>query len=574
MTGHGDHGTPDGLNGPCGTSSSSSPSNPAGPNGHNEPDGHDGPDGHNEPNGSGGQPLRRLLSGPNGLGTGSARLSPPTNTADPTPATPPAPPPDAARADSTPSGASSVGSVPTGAPSVGIGPPAVPRPSTGTLCPEKAAPEKPSPGPAPLEAPPADTPLSPDTAPSTETAPSPEAPLSADVLSPADVPSPADAPSAAPLMTGRLASVAILGSSLSTFSDPEHSLVAPFLTAFRPAPSPLASPTAEPPSSAPSQRIEGLYAPPAVRDDPALAEEVNARIVEWAEKEVDLYPETDLRADLLGFDAGRSVVLCHPDAVSIDHLMAAARLLIAENAVDDYFCEVEYGGSADRRGAALAVAQSAIDPAHNVPRYESDWRNAVAADPALRAMRSAMDYFQELATPAQAHRFRHDIANLYLGYNAEGDCISQHRTPAVWEYLVQRQFNNFRPCLTLTDSVGGYELPAHLFADPGVQRAVALSSNASTICNDLYSLRKEQASGRFHYSLPTVIAEEEGCSIHDAFQAAIEVHNDIVHSFEEQAAALSADPLVARFVTGLSNWLGGNHEWHMGNVGTRYATSP
>ncbi|MEV8020113.1 family 2 encapsulin nanocompartment cargo protein terpene cyclase [Streptomyces sp. NPDC086554] len=337
-----------------------------------------------------------------------------------------------------------------------------------------------------------------------------------------------------------------------------------------------APPAAGPsPMSPSSQRIEGLYCPPAVRDDRALADEVNDRLVEWAENEVALYPDTDHREALVGFDPGRSVVLCHPDAPDIDHLMAAARLLVGENAVDDYFCEAEYGGSADRRGAALAVAQSAIDPAHNTPRYEADWRSGVDSHPALRSMRSAMDHFRALVTPAQAHRFRHDIAGLYLGYNAEGDCISERRTPAVWEYLVQRQFNNFRPCLTITDAVGGYELPAQLFAEPAVQRAVALSSNASTICNDLYSLRKEQQSGRFHYSLPTVIAAEDDCSIEDAFQKSIEVHNDLVRLFEEQAAVLSAtDPLLARFMTGLSNWVGGNHEWHAGNVGTRYATSP
>ncbi|WP_049716502.1 family 2 encapsulin nanocompartment cargo protein terpene cyclase [Streptomyces caatingaensis] len=340
-------------------------------------------------------------------------------------------------------------------------------------------------------------------------------------------------------------------------------------------PAPPSSPPSSPQLAPSSQRIKGLYCPPPVRDDRALADEINVRLVEWAEKEVDLYPDTDLRDALVAFDAGRSVVLCHPDAPTVDHLMAAARLLAGENAVDDYFCEAEYGGTAHRRGAALALAQSAIDPAHNVPRYEADWRTGMDSHPALRSMRSAMEYFRALATPAQAHRFRHDIVNLYLGYNAEGDCISQERTPAVWEYLVQRQFNSFRPCLTITDAIGGYELPAALFAEPAVQRAVALSSNASTICNDLYSLRKEQAGGRFHYSLPTAIAAEEDCSIEDAFQKAIEVHNDLVHAFERQAAELSATgPLLARFMTGLSNWLAGNHEWHAGNVGTRYATSP
>ncbi|MEV0223383.1 family 2 encapsulin nanocompartment cargo protein terpene cyclase [Streptomyces sp. NPDC050704] len=389
---------------------------------------------------------------------------------------------------------------------------------------------------------------------------------------------PSDTPGSPRLLTRLLSGPSGLGTSslhLTPVVEPDTtSLTASPTTPPEPPPDASTSASGSSPSPS-SQRIEGLYCPPAVRDNRALADEINDRLVDWAEKEVDLYPDTDHREALLGFDPGRSVVLCHPDAPSIEHLMVAARLLVGENAVDDYFCEAEYGGSADRRGAALAVAQSAIDPAHNTPRYEADWRSGLDSHPALRSMRSAMDHLCALATPAQAHRYRHDIAGLYLGYNAEGDCIAQRRTPAVWEYLVQRQLNNFRPCLTITDTVGGYELPAHLFAEPAVQRAVGLSSNASTICNDLYSLRKEQQSERFHYSLPTVIAAEEDCSIEDAFQKAIEVHNDLVHLFEEQAAALSGThPLIARFMTGLSNWVGGNHEWHVGNVGTRYATSP
>lgn len=33
-----------------------------------------------------------------------------------------------------------------------------------------------------------------------------------------------------------------------------------------------------------------------------------------------------------------------------------------------------------------------------------------------------------------------------------------------------RQLDNFRPCLTITDSVAGYELPAELHARADVQR--------------------------------------------------------------------------------------------------------
>jgi 2-methylisoborneol synthase len=324
----------------------------------------------------------------------------------------------------------------------------------------------------------------------------------------------------------------------------------------------------------PDRRIKGLRCPPAVRDDRALADRVNERLVDWAENEIDLYTG-EMRKDLLAFDPGRSVMLCHPDAVTFEHLVAAGMLLVGENAVDDYFCEEDYGGSPEGLGARLAVAQAAIDPAHMPPRYAEQYEQALGDHPALRAMRSAMDHFERIATPAQAQRYRHDVANLYLGYNAEGACVQTGRVPSVWEYLVQRQFNNFRPCLTITDAVGGYELPAQIYALPEVQKATALAGNASTILNDLYSLRKEMATQRLHYNLPIVIADEEGYDIHTAFQKAIDIHNELVDSFEAVAAPLAAtDPVLARYLAGLSNWLGGNHEWHSGLVGTRYAVEP
>ncbi|MCP2341645.1 terpene synthase family protein [Actinomadura rupiterrae] len=321
--------------------------------------------------------------------------------------------------------------------------------------------------------------------------------------------------------------------------------------------------------------IKGLKFRRPLRDDRALADRVNERLMIWAEKEVELYPGDQLRAMFLAFDPGRSVVMCHPDAASFDHLVAAGMLYIGENAVDDYFCEPDLGGHPEGLGARLLVAQSAIDPLHTTKPQIPKWLAGLASHPALRAMRSAMGYFERIATPAQAHRYRHDICNLYLGYCAEAACIQTGRTPAVWEYLAQRQFNNFRPCLTITDAVGGYELPASMFARPDVQRATALSSNATTIVNDLYSLRKEMAQERVHHSLPTVIAHEEGVGIEEAFQKTIEIHNELMDDFEALSALLApTDPVLARYLAGLSNWAAGNHEWHSGLVGTRYATAP
>ncbi|MFC4907148.1 family 2 encapsulin nanocompartment cargo protein terpene cyclase [Actinomadura gamaensis] len=343
--------------------------------------------------------------------------------------------------------------------------------------------------------------------------------------------------------------------------------------AEEPAPEPAKDRRAD--EAEPPRTIKGLKYHRPLRDDRALADRVNERLMQWAEKEIELYPGDELRAMFLAFDPGRSVVMCHPDAATFEHLVAAGMLYIGENAVDDYFCEPDLGGHPEGLGARLLVAQSAIDPLHTTKAQIPKWLAGLASHPALRSMRSAMNYFERIATPAQAHRYRHDICNLYLGYCAEAACIQTGRTPHVWEYLAQRQFNNFRPCLTITDAVGGYELPASVFARPDVQRATALASNASTIVNDLYSLRKEMAQERVHHSLPTVLAEEEGLGIEEAFQRTIEIHNELMDDFEALSALLGpTDPVLARYLAGLSNWVAGNHEWHSGLVGTRYAVAP
>ncbi len=82
--------------------------------------------------------------------------------------------------------------------------------------------------------------------------------------------------------------------------------------------------------------------------------------------------------------------------------------------------------------------------------------------------------------------------------------------PRVWEYLVMRQFNNFRPCLSIVDAVDGYELPEAVYARPEIQRITALACNATTIVNDLYSFTKELASDPDHLNLPQVVAATTG----------------------------------------------------------------
>lgn len=325
----------------------------------------------------------------------------------------------------------------------------------------------------------------------------------------------------------------------------------------------------EPTPEAPAEGtpIPGLYYHPVPEPDPGRVEEVSRRIKAWALDEVDLYPE-DWEDQFDGFSVGRYMVACHPDAPTVDHIMLATRLMVAENAVDDCYCE-DHGGSPIGLGGRLLLAHTALDPLHTAKEYEPQWARSLHSDAPRRAYRSAMEYFCREASASQADRFRHDMARLHMGYLAEAAWAETDHVPEVWEYLAMRQFNNFRPCPTITDSVGGYELPADLHAQPAMQRVIALAGNATTIVNDLYSYTKELASPGRHLNLPVVIAEREGLSEREAYLKAIEVHNDLMHDFEAEAAALAAAcpvPTVARFLRGVAVWVDGNHYWHQTNT--------
>ncbi|MEV0277768.1 family 2 encapsulin nanocompartment cargo protein terpene cyclase [Streptomyces sp. NPDC050610] len=313
--------------------------------------------------------------------------------------------------------------------------------------------------------------------------------------------------------------------------------------------------------------VPGLYHHPVPEPDPVRVEEVSRRIRAWAVDEVQAVPP-EWQDQFDGFSVGRYMVACHPDAPTVDHLMIATRLMVAENAVDDCYCE-DHGGSPVGLGSRLLLAHTALDPLHTTAEYGQAWEESLQSDAPRRAYRSAMDYFLRQSSPSQADRYRHDMARLHMGYLAEAAWGQTGHMPEVWEYLAMRQFNNFRPCPTITDTVGGYELPADLHAQPAMQRVIALAGNATTIVNDLYSYTKELKSPGTHLNLPVVIAQRENLSDRDAYLKAVEVHNDLMRAFEAEAAGLAAAcpvSTVLRFLRGVAVWVDGNHYWHRSNT--------
>ncbi|MFE7745742.1 family 2 encapsulin nanocompartment cargo protein terpene cyclase [Nocardia sp. NPDC057455] len=316
--------------------------------------------------------------------------------------------------------------------------------------------------------------------------------------------------------------------------------------------------------------IPPLYCPPPLRDDPALAEAVNTGIVDWA-REIGLY---EGRLDeLRDADFGRLIMLAHPDCDDADRLLAAAKCAVSEWSVDDYYCEEDADDRAPdgtpssaeaELGPRLELAAAAMDPVHLPARYVAQLEAALEADPILRAFRTSFDHMARYARPAQLARLRTEIAGWFIALGAEAGWRAAGRMPPVWEYLTNRQPHSFLPCMAPTDVVGGYELQAAEYTDPAVRRVVTTAALASQMVNDLYSMAREDLSNGREFNLPTVLAAEERCTRREAVLRTAEVHDELVHRFEREAAPLAAtgSPELRRFLAGLWAWMGGNRAWH------------
>ncbi|MGW0880567.1 family 2 encapsulin nanocompartment cargo protein terpene cyclase [Streptomyces sp. NPDC002671] len=315
-----------------------------------------------------------------------------------------------------------------------------------------------------------------------------------------------------------------------------------------------------------SDPAPGLHCPPAVRDDPALGETVTERLVSWAE-EVGIYPgQLD---KIRQADFGRLIMLAHPESDDPDRLLAAAKCALSEWAVDDHYVDGEVEEARhEQLGQKLAIAHSVIDQANLPLAYAPQLEEVVRADPVMRALRDSLRNLHAYATTSQVRRLRHELGIMFVAYNQEGYWHTSGHRPPVWEFLMHRHENSFIPCMVLVDAVAGYELPYGEFADPRVRRAFTMAGTASVLVNDLYSMGKEDPTD---FSLPRLIAAEDECSLEEAVDRTVQVHNELMHTFEAEAAALclTGSPELRRFFAGTWAWLGGNREWHAGSA--RYA---
>jgi len=311
-----------------------------------------------------------------------------------------------------------------------------------------------------------------------------------------------------------------------------------------------------------------LYCPETGRIDDDLAEEVNERLVTWAGKAGIYATQLDKFRDT-GF--GRLAMLTHPDSDDPDMLLVAAQMNAAWWAADDYYAdETPLGAAPTVLPPRLALVMSAMDPPPSAGDYTRQLDQALRADPVLVALNSATAHLTRHATPAQVMRACHTTFQMYVSWTAYAAWRYLGTPPPVWRYLAARQHDSFYTSMTLIDVIGGYELPANLFSDRRFHGALMQAGTAAVIVNDLHSVAREAADELPDSNLVLLIAAEENCSIREATERTVRLHNDFVRGFETSHRQLATVPSaeLQRFLRGAQAWMAGGFEWH--STSSRY----
>jgi len=297
------------------------------------------------------------------------------------------------------------------------------------------------------------------------------------------------------------------------------------------------------------------------RDDVALGEELNERLLKWAEK-LGLY---EGHLDYLRkCNFGRCVMLTFAFAEDRERLFLAGQANVALFGVDDYFVDDErVGVTHDMVGRNLSLCMSAIDEPYLTRKYNEETMKGLG-HPIHFALREYIANAEKLGTPQQVARLRHEDMCLFVGMCHESSWRMNKMIAPVWEYLGCRQMNGLTTCIAMIDIAEGYELPHNIYSLPQVRQVVKIAGLITVLVNDLVSSKKEEEAGVNQFGIREAIQNEIGCTFEEANRMGIRLHNDLFRIFEDESAKLMvyATPELRRFLIGIEAWVAGNYRWH------------
>ncbi|MFC9893791.1 family 2 encapsulin nanocompartment cargo protein terpene cyclase [Nocardia sp. NPDC127579] len=311
-----------------------------------------------------------------------------------------------------------------------------------------------------------------------------------------------------------------------------------------------------------------LYCPPVTRVDDDLADRIDDRLATWAQS-IGFTDEELEKLRRTGY--GRLVMLTHTDSDDPDRLLVPAQMNTAWWMADDYYADDSaLGADPTRLPQRLTLAMAALDPLPDAGEFTTPLDEVLREDKVLRAFGSAIQNLRAHATPAQVQRACYSTFTMFVSWTAYAAWRHTGESPTAWEYLAARQHDTFYTSMTLIDPVAGYEVPANLFYDDHVRQAAFRAGTAAVLVNDLFSVKKDAADEVPVSNMVLQIAADRGCSLAEATEVTVDLHNDMVRQFEADHRALRTvpSPELQLFLRGVRDWMGGSFEWH--NTNPRY----
>jgi 2-methylisoborneol synthase len=313
-----------------------------------------------------------------------------------------------------------------------------------------------------------------------------------------------------------------------------------------------------------------LYCPVTERVDDELAAEVDRRLALWA---AECGFDEDECAQLGTAEFGRLVTLAHPACDDPERLLISARLNAGWWAADDLFADdTSMGADPTLLPPRLALAMAAMDPLPPAGEFSRDLEERIDGDRVLVALRSAAEHLRDNGTPSQHQRVCYSTFAMFVSWTAYAAWRHAGQYPSAWEYIAARQHDSFYTSMTVIDVVDSYEVPANLYYEPEVRRAAIQAGTTSVLVNDLHSVTKDLADENPPCNMVLLIASDRDCSIKEATEITVNLHNEIVRDFQASHEKLRLMPSVEvqRFLHGLRSWMGGGFEWH--STSGRYRT--
>jgi hypothetical protein len=160
-------------------------------------------------------------------------------------------------------------------------------------------------------------------------------------------------------------------------------------------------------------------------------------------------------------------------------------------------------------------------------------------------------------------RFADSMARYFDGCVLELPHRRGNTQPSIEEYRKLRSWSiGTLPVFDLIELATGHVLPPE---EAWLPALADLRERAALLCawvNDVYSHAKE-ARDNDPLNLVSILSEQSGLTMPEAFGAAAEVFNADLGEFEIESAAIltSASPGLRAYVHGLADWVHGNAAW-------------